>query len=172
MPYSVKDIKEVYPLPVYNYRVEISNGATTETIAFSNVSGLSLSFETHTYKESPDDSNKGDFAGPIVRRMPAQRADVKITLKKGLVRTKSIKALYGWINSVQVNQVEKKDITVRLLDEAGAPVVSWKVINAFPTKLDAPAFDATSNDVAIESMELTADIVMMEESATAGSGAA
>jgi phage tail-like protein len=35
--------------------------------------------------------------------------------------------------------------------------VSWKVINAFPTKLDAPTFSASSNDVAIESMELMAD---------------
>jgi hypothetical protein len=39
------------------------------------------------------------------------------------------------INSIQLNRVEKKDIFVRLCDETGA-VISWKVINAFPTKLD------------------------------------
>jgi len=52
---------------------------------------------------------------------------------------------------------------VRLLDESGDPVISWKVINAFPTKLDAPTFDANSNDAAIESMELMADGVFIEE---------
>jgi phage tail-like protein len=37
------------------------------------------------------------------------------------------------------------------------------MINAFPTKLDAPSFDANSNDVAIESMELMGDGVSIEE---------
>ena len=51
-----------------------------------------------------------------------------------------------------------------LCDEEGNAVVSWQVINAFPTKLDAPTFDANSNDVAIESMELLADDVLIDES--------
>jgi phage tail-like protein len=38
------------------------------------------------------------------------------------------------------------------------------VVNAFPTKLDAPTFDAKSNDAAIESMELAADFISIEES--------
>ena len=42
-------------------------------------------------------------------------------------------------------------------------MISWKVINAFPTKLDAPSFTASSNDVAVESMELMADCVVVEE---------
>jgi len=59
--------------------------------------------------------------------------------------------------------VEKKDIYVRLCDEKGSAVISWKVINAFPTKLDAPTFDAKSNDAAIESFTLMADGVVIEE---------
>ena len=86
-----------------------------------------------------------------------------ITLKKGLVRAKSLKALYSWIQTVATNQIEKRTIFVRLCDEKGAPVISWKVVNAFPTKLTAPTFDAKSNDVAIETMELKADFVSMEE---------
>jgi len=42
-------IKTDYPLPVYTYRVEIAGAA----IGFSEVSGLSISYETTTYKESP-----------------------------------------------------------------------------------------------------------------------
>jgi phage tail-like protein len=74
-----------------------------------------------------------------------------------------VAALYNWISATQLNQAEKKDIFVRLCDENGDPVISWKVNNAFPTKLEAPTFDANSNDVAVESMELTADDVTMEE---------
>jgi phage tail-like protein len=88
---------------------------------------------------------------------------VTVTLKKGLVRKGSVAALYNWISAIQINQVDKKDVFVRLCDEKGDAVISWKVMNAFPTKLDAPSFTATSNDVAIETMELMADSVQVEE---------
>jgi phage tail-like protein len=95
--------------------------------------------------------------------MPAQAPAATLTLKKGVVRGTSVAALYGWISGIQTNQVEKKDIFIRLCDENGDPVISWKVTNAFPTKLEAPTFDANSNDAAVESMELTADGISIEE---------
>lgn len=157
MAISAQDIKTAYPLPVYNFRVEIGPDA----IAFSEVSGLSIGYELSTFKESQ--VGVGKLAGPKTYRMPSQRKDTTLTLKKGLVRTASVINLYKWISSTATNQVNKKDIFIRLCDEAGATVISWKVINAFPTKLDAPSFDAKSNDVAVESMELQADLVEIEE---------
>jgi phage tail-like protein len=65
---------------------------------------------------------------------------------------------------VQTNQVEKRDVFIRLCDEKGDAVISWKVMNAFPTKLTAPTFDAKSNDAAIETLELRADLITMEAS--------
>lgn len=156
MALSKDDIRTAYPLPVYNYRVEIAGAA----VAFSEVSGLSIGYETSTYKESP---TAAGAPGPRMMIMPGQRNAAKITLKKGIVRGVSIKALYGWISTTTINQVEKKDIFIRLCDENGAAVISWKVTNAFPTKLDAPTFDAKSNDAAIESMELSGDFVSIEE---------
>jgi phage tail-like protein len=95
--------------------------------------------------------------------MPMQATPTNVTLKKGVVRSVSVNAFYNWINATQINQIEKKDIYVRLCDETGAPVISWKVINAFPTKLDAPSFIADANDVAVETMTLMADGILMEE---------
>ena len=157
MALTKQDISTAYPLPVYNYKVEIDGDA----VAFSEVSGLSIAYETSTYKESPVASGT---PGPRVMHMPSQGTPANITLKKGIVKGSSIPALYQWINSIQTNQVDKKDIYIRLCDETGDPVISWKVINAFPKKLDAPTFDANSNDAAIETMELMADNIFMEES--------
>lgn len=157
MALTKDEIKAVYPLPVYNYKVEIAGTA----VAFSEVSGLGISYDVSTYKESPIESGA---AGPRVMRMPAQATDVKITLKKGVVRGASVGTLFKWINTTQINQTDKKDIYVRLCDEKGDAVISWKVINAFPTKLTAPTFDAKSNDAAIETMELVGDGVVIEES--------
>lgn len=157
MAVTTSNIKNTYPLPVYNYRVEINGQA----ISFSEVSGLSLSFETTTYKESQTESG---LTGPKTFYMPAQISAPTISLKKGVVRGGvSVGVLYNWINTVAINQIEKKDIYIRLCDEAGAPVISWRVVNAFPTKLDAPSFDSNSNDVAIESMDLMADRIFVEE---------
>ncbi len=156
MAVSTDDIKTAYPLPVYNYRVELAG----ESVAFSEVSGLTVNYATTTYKESPVESG---MTGPRVMHMPAQSEAVSITLKKGMVRGKSIPVLYKWISGTQINLIEKKDVYVRLMDESGTPVVSWKVVNAFPTKLEAPGFDTNSNDAAIESMELMADAVYIEE---------
>jgi len=156
MALSKSDIKTAYPLPSYNYRVEIDGNA----VGFSEVTGLSIKRETATYKESP---TGGGAPGPLVMRMPAQIANPMITLKKGVVRKASVAALYNWINSTQINQIDKKDVYVRLCDEKGEAVISWKVINAFPTKLDSPSFTASSNDAAIETLELMADSISIEE---------
>lgn len=156
MALTTAEIKKSYPLPVYNYKVEIAGVA----IAFTEVSGLTIEHDTTTYIESQTASG---IAGARRLYMPAQPKPVNITLKKGVVLLTSVETLYKWISSVTLNQVEKKDIYVRLCDEKGNAVISWKVINAFPTKLDAPSFDAKSNDAAIESMTLMADGVVIEE---------
>lgn len=156
MALTKEQIRTDYPLPIYNYRVDI-NG---ESISFSEVSGLELAFESITYKESFAASGK---LGPNIMYMPGQIQPVNISMKKGLVKGKSIPVFYEWINDIELNRVDKRDIVVHLLDETGTTVVSWKVIDAFPTKLSAPSFDASSNEVAIESMELMAFRVTMEE---------
>lgn len=155
MALTKDQIKTAYPLPVYNFRVEI-DGAT---VGFSEVSGLNIAYDTISYSES----GKG-VGGPRILYMPGRPKVTTLTLKKGVVTGVSVATLYGWISGIALNRVVKKDIVVRLCDETGAAVVSWKVINAFPTQLDAPAFSASANDVAIESMTLTADAVSIEQS--------
>jgi phage tail-like protein len=85
---------------------------------------------------------------------------VKITLKRGMVKARSL--LLDWIGSIRLNRVEKRDLTIDLCDETGAPVVSWKVYNAFPLKLEAPGLNSDSNELAVESLELLAGGIRME----------
>ncbi|MCA9988256.1 MAG: phage tail protein [Anaerolineales bacterium] len=154
MATSADDMKFNFPLPAYNYQVEIDG----EAFAFTEVSGLNIAYETTTFKESP----VGRIAGPVIYNMPAQATATTVTLKKGIILNAHRNLMTNWINSVQANLVEKRDILIKLCNEAGEPVVSWHVINAFPTRLDAPTFDANTNDVAIETMELMADRVVVQ----------
>jgi len=151
MATTVDDIKTKYPLPVYYYDVKIDD---LDPIAFKEVSGLTIGYEDPiTYKDGLSHKEGA-------KHMPGQRSAVDITMKKGIVRGDP--KLFDWINTINLNTVVKKDITVSLMDESDSPVVSWKITNAFPKKMEAPTFDATSNDVAIESLELRADSLSIE----------
>lgn len=149
------EINNNYPLPVYNYRVEIDSQA----MSFSEVSGLNVAFETKTYKES----GTGDLAKPVMMQMRMQATPPTITLKRGIVRGggERLAFLYSWLVGDELHLMVKKDVTIVLCDEGGNPVIKWQVLNAFPKKLDAPSFTAESNDAAIESMELVADAVQI-----------
>ncbi len=137
-----------YPLPAYNYRVRIGK----ESIAFSEASGLAINYNTTVYKQSRTDA----AAGIEAFLMPAQRGPTEITLKKGVAKGKKIRYLFDWINTIKAHTVDKRDVGIDLCDENGKEVITWKLIGAFPKKLAVPTFDAKSNEVAIESMDLVA----------------
>ncbi len=150
MATTVDEIRNTYPIPVYYYEVTIDDMAP---IAFSEVSGLSIEYDTVTYQDGMS-YKEGQ------KHMPARSKPVNLSLKKGIVRADS--QLFDWISTVKLNTVTKKTVIISLKDEADAPVVTWKVDNAFPKKLDAPGFKADSNDVAIENLDLMADKLSIE----------
>ncbi len=84
--------------------------------------------------------------------MPGQRKFSNISLKRGMF--KSDNEFYTWFNTINMNTVERRDITISLLDETMAPVVVWKVKNAWPSKITPTDLKADGNDVAIESLEI------------------
>ncbi|MEM9903567.1 MAG: phage tail protein [Cyanobacteria bacterium P01_D01_bin.44] len=144
MATSVKDIQDKYPIPVFYYRVTIGDN---DSIAFSEVSGLNFQYETITYKDGLSYKD-----GP--KYMPGFFNVVNLTLQKGVVKADNF--LLNWFKTIRLNTVEKRDVRIDLLNENGDATASWLAKDAFPTKLDAPSFNASSNEVAIESLELTA----------------
>ena len=144
MATSIEDIKSTYPIPVFYYRVTIGD---EDSIAFSEVSGLNFQYETITYKDGLSYKD-----GP--KYMPGFYNAVNLTLQKGIVPADSF--LLDWFKTIRLNTVEKRDVRIDLLNENGEATVSWTATDAFPTKLDAPSFNASSNEVAIESLELMA----------------
>jgi len=148
MAQSTDDIRRNYPIPAYNYRVSIG----PDYLAFAEVSGLSMNYETVTYRHGLS-WREGEL------HMPARRQPVNVRMNRGIMRGGSY--LADWINTIQLNKVEKEDIFIDLCDESGTPLVTWAVLNAFPTRLDAPTFDANTNEVAIETLEIMADEIQL-----------
>jgi phage tail-like protein len=137
-------IKTAYPLPSYNYKVIVGS----DTLSFSEVSGLNLEYEKVIYKHG-----LSYLMGSNIIR--AQRNAINITLKRGVVAKRN--HLYAWLTSNSV-----KDISIDLCDEVGKPVIRWKVSKAQPLKMEGPTFNAGGNEVAFESIELIAQDLQIE----------
>ncbi len=129
-----------YPYGKFRYTVEI-DGITAG--GFSEVTGFDASIDVMEYRE-------GDMVQTPMK-IPGLKKYGNITLKKGLAD--SI-ALYEWLNKGVTGEVERKTITVTLLDATENAVASWRVINAWPVKYTGPDFNATSSEVAVETLEV------------------
>ncbi len=129
-----------YPHGRFRYKVEIDG---IEAGGFSEVTGFDVSIDVYEYRE-------GDMV-TTTSKLPGLKKYSNIVLKQGLVDST---ALYDWMMKGVTGAVERKTITITLLNEEEAPAASWQVINAWPTKYTAPEFNATSNEVAIETLEI------------------
>lgn len=130
-----------YPLVKFHFQVEW--GGTK--IGFTEVSGLDVETEVVEYRDgaSPEYSKI---------KMPGMQKFSNLTLKRGTF--KSDNEYFAWWNTVKLNTIERRDITISLLNENHEPVVTWKVKNAWPTKIQSTDLKADGNEVAIESMEI------------------
>jgi phage tail-like protein len=147
MALTVDQVANEYPIPSYRFIVAIGD----EKIAFSNVSGLDINYGLMEYRDGI-----GNYF-----KMPGLKEATTITLRKGVFRGRN--GLYDWINSISLNKVEKRDIMISLTDETGSQyLVTWNVADAFPTSLSSPTLDASSNEISIQEVTLTADRVSIQ----------
>ena len=71
-----------------------------------------------------------------------------ITLKRGITDDAE---LWEWRKKAMDGKVERKNGSIVLLDDTGAEKVRWNFVDGWPTKWTGPSFNATGNEVAIES---------------------
>lgn len=169
MAVSVDDIKNRYPIPVYNYRVTIlmtSNpilqaGAKladltgqVSLISCSEVSGLKMEIETQTYRH-------GFSFLSGYHLIPGITKEVNVSIRKGITRQGQY--LSDWMNisypllkPLPLSSQRKRDILIDLCDEEGLPIVRWTVLGAMPTKLEAPSFKVDTSEMAFEQLDLIA----------------
>lgn len=134
-----------YPLAAYNFRVTVAGVA----MSFSEVTGLAIEYETVTYRHG-----LSFLEGEGITKFRYDKY-VPVTLKKGVVR--GLTPLRDWLTASAAKAVD-----VSLCDEQGTPVVTWHIGKALAVKLEAPAFVASGNDAAIETLELRATRITLE----------
>jgi phage tail-like protein len=126
-----------YPLAAYNFRVEIDG----QTAAFSQVSGLGKTYATVTYLHGLS------FAmGEHLQRYYLPRYQ-SLTFKRGVFPGPN--KLEAWLA-----KGDDRSMEVHLCNEVGRPVLTWRIAHAVPIKLETDGFDASTNNTAVETLEV------------------
>ena len=139
----------VDPYRAFNFRVE-ADGLTLGS--FSEVSGLTAEGDAVDYREGTD-------VPLTVRKLPALRKNTNAVLKRGYTDNNE---LWTWYRNIANGVNDRRDVSIILTDELQADVMTWTLENAWINKIEAPTFNATANEVAIESVELVHEGLMLE----------
>ena len=135
--------RAAWPTPKFSFVVDIDGVATS--VVFQEVTGL----ESET---QPIEYRRGTSPSFATVKMPGLRKSANVTLKRGLF--KGDNKFFDWVDGIKRNSAKRSTVTIKLLDESGNPTMSWRLANAWPTKVSSSDLNASGNEVAIESIEL------------------
>lgn len=134
------------PYGNYNFEV-IVNGVSDDGRAvrgsFSEASGLEVAMDPIEYRNGSEDITP--------RKIPGLKKFTNVTLKKGI--TGDV-AFWNWIVEAMNGQVNRKEGSVVLLNEQKTEVMRWNFRRGWPCKWTGPGLNATSNEIAIETLEI------------------
>ncbi|MBL7818446.1 MAG: phage tail protein [Saprospiraceae bacterium] len=134
-----------YPLPKFHFKVDW--GGTN--IGFTEVTGLTVETEVIEYRHgAAPEYNK--------TKQPGLQKYGNITMKRGTFESDN--EYYAWWDQTKLFEEKgakfRRDLTVSLLNEKHEPIATWKIKQAWPTKVQYADLKADANEVAIESIEL------------------
>jgi phage tail-like protein len=118
------------------------------TGAFRECSGLGSQNEVIEEKAAGPDGK------PILKKIPGNLKFNNITLKQGITDDMD---MWKWRQMVEQGKINdaRKNGAVVLYSLEGSEVARWNFVNAWPSRISGPSVNATSNEVAIEELEIT-----------------
>src|SRR5262245_53177497 len=121
------------------FPIAVAWGGTS--FGFSEISGLPPRNALNEYRDGAHFENSSAKTAAL-RKFP------NITCKRGVILRDNDFA--RWLATVNLDKVERRDLLVTLFNEERKPVMTWKVRNAFPVKVEGPQLKAGANEIAIE----------------------
>lgn len=134
----------IYPYKKYNYKVLLDN---SEEAGFSEVSSPDITSDPVEYRE-------GNMTGKTAGKQPGILKYGNVTLKRGVTESQ---VFVAWMKDIQDGKAPRKSVVITLMDDEMNEVASWQLEKAWPTKYTGTDMNATSNEVAIESLELVTE---------------
>lgn len=142
------DYSEPYYPPVgFSFQVSLTGISGVNEGNFQEVTGLNVKLDVEEIKEGGENR--------FAHRFPSRPKYETLVLKRGMLTGS---ALISWARAaVEQFSFSTKTVVINLLDEKGAPLASWNIVNAWPIALKMSEFKAQDNAVAVETLELSFD---------------
>lgn len=97
---------------------------------------------------------------PYVRRAAGRVTYEPVVMERVY---KGMDEFYGWRLEVENGNIERKNVTVTMMDSSFTPVRAMTLEGAWPSKWEMPDMDASSSGPAIERITLTVERVRESE---------
>ena len=132
------------PYRNFNFRVEIDGLPET---GFSEVVVPETRIEVVEYREGGD---------PVsgTRKLPGRAKVANVVLRRGIDQDLS---LWNWFRAVRDGDLDRRNVSIILLDAARMEVRRWAVQRAWPVAYTSSPLQARGNDVVIETLELACE---------------
>ncbi|HYE99139.1 MAG TPA: phage tail protein [Planctomycetota bacterium] len=129
------------PYRAYNFKLDIGGDTAGH---FTDVGGLGARVESIAYRQGGEHQ--------VVHRLPGRVEYYDVVLRYGLT---SSRTLWQWFQTGLRGAVQRKNVSIILLDNAGErEVMRWNLQGAWIKEWKAAALDAQGRELAVESLTL------------------
>ena len=142
-----------WPLPKFRFEVDL--GSELTGVAFQEVSGLDVENQVIEYRKS----NSPLFS---TEKMPGIAKYGNVTMKKGIFVNDN--NFWDWHSQIKSNTIKRRTVVIRLLDENGKTTMQWILNNAWPTKITSTDLKSDGNEIAIETLEIAHEQLIIKNS--------
>lgn len=132
-----------WPMPKFRFEVDL--GSKLKGVAFQEVSGMDKEVQVIEYRAS----NSPLFS---MEKMPGIAKYGNVTMKRGIFVNDN--NFWKWMDEIKMNTIPRRTVLIKLLDENGKVTMQWQLNNAWPTKISGTDLRADKNEVAIDTLEI------------------
>jgi phage tail-like protein len=144
-----------YPPPVFHFKVEVRLAGLAlpdgrrfrpndNDVRFAEAGGLSMEM---TSEELPEGGENR-----FVQKYPLRAKYPELVLKRGLLVGSSV---FEWMRAaIQDFQILPTSVFVMLLNSEHQALMTWHLVNAYPTKWTLGDLNASGNTVALETLQM------------------
>lgn len=134
------------PYANFNFVVAVDG---IEEIGFAEVELPAAEIETIEYREGADRVSAS-------RKLPGRVRYGNLVLRRGVSGRLE---LWRWFDATRNGQLDRRNVTITLLDETRNAVQQWRFRDAWPAKFETSDLNAKGNEVVIETLELAVESI-------------
>jgi phage tail-like protein len=133
-----------HPPKGFHFKVDVLGLAANDNdVRFTEVAGLAMELGTEEIAEGGENR--------FLQKYPVRSKYPDLVLKRGLLVSSEI---ITWIRDcIEDFKITPKNIDVKLLNDDHEPMLTWHLVNAYPTKWSVSDLNATNNAIVVESLQ-------------------